>query len=129
MRLAEIQSKDDFHKKLKYDMKAVNSITSEVERIIGMNNSAKWMQADYEQKFGDDYVEWIVTVNFQSEHVGANDIAEIYKSLEPLYANYNVPRSRRCTRKILKGETRQLSQEKEQNLARLRLLARFPSSS
>lgn len=91
MRLAEIQSKDDFHKKLKYDMKAVNSITSEVERIIGMNNSAKWMQADYEQKFGDDYVEWIVTVNFQSKHVGANDIAEIYKSLEPLYANYNVP--------------------------------------
>lgn len=91
MRLSEIQSKDDFHKKLKYDMKAVNSITSEVERIIGMNNSAKWMQASYEQEFGDDYVAWEVTVNFQSEHVGAKDIAEIYRSLEPLYAQYNVP--------------------------------------
>ena len=90
MKLSEI-SKTDFKKKLKYDMKAVNSITSEVERIINMNNSAKWMQADYEQEFGDDFVAWNVTVNFQSEHVGPNDITEIYKSLVPLYAQYNIP--------------------------------------
>jgi hypothetical protein len=91
MRLVEIQSKDDFHKKLKYDMKAVNSITSEVERIIGMNNSAKWMQAEYEQEFGDDYVAWTVAVNFQSEHVGADDITQIYRALTPMYQPYNIP--------------------------------------
>jgi hypothetical protein len=91
MRLDEIQSKDDFHKKLKYDMKVVNSITSEVERIIDMNNSSGWMQAEYEQEFGEDFVAWTVTVNFQSEYVGANEIVLIYKSLESVYRPYNIP--------------------------------------
>lgn len=67
MRLAEIQSKDDFHKKLKYPMELVNGIRQEVDEIMAGFNRNGSIEATMEEEFGDDYVAWTFEIKYNPE--------------------------------------------------------------
>jgi hypothetical protein len=87
MRLNEI-TKDRFKKKLKYPMELVDGITQEVERVNDSFNQ-DWINATYDQEFGDDYVAWNIELKYDSnpdqDRAFADTLEKVYQAIVQNY--------------------------------------------